>query len=158
MIDLETERLIQALHNRYMRVIDDDQLELWPELFMPDGIYSVTTRENHDRGLPLAVMSCKGRGMMQDRISGMRKINVFEPHRYSHQTSGMEISRMDDGTFQCISNFLVIRTMHAGASMMFACGIYQDVVRRNEEGQMRFCSRKVITDSRQTDTLLVIPL
>jgi anthranilate 1,2-dioxygenase small subunit len=158
MVDLETERLIQHLHNRYIRTIDDDQLEAWPDLFLPDGEYLVTTRENHDRGFPLALMSCIGRGMMLDRISGMRKINVFEPHRYSHQISGVQISAPGDETFQCISNFLVIRTMHTGAAMMFASGIYQDVIKKDDDGQLRFGSRKAITDSRQTDTLLVIPL
>jgi anthranilate 1,2-dioxygenase small subunit len=158
MIELETERLIQHLHNRYIRAIDDDQLENWPDLFLPDGEYLVTTRENHDRGFPLALMSCKGRGMMLDRISGMRKINVYEPHRYSHQISGLQISAEEDGSFHCISNFLVVRTMHTGATMMFASGIYQDIVIKDKDGQLRFGSRRAITDSRQTDTLLVIPL
>src|SRR5688500_11663465 len=126
MIELEVERRIQQLHNRYIRVIDDDQLELWPELFLPHGEYLATTRENHDRGFPLALMSCKGRGMMHDRISGLRKINVYEPHRYSHQVSGLEVSAAADA-FHCVSNVLVTRTMHSGASMMFACGIYQDI-------------------------------
>jgi 3-phenylpropionate/cinnamic acid dioxygenase small subunit len=96
--------------------------------------------------------------MMFDRISGMRKINVFEPHRYNHQISGLQASAVDDGSFHCISNFLVVRTMHRGATMMFASGIYQDVIKKDTDGQLRFESRKAITDSRQTDTLLVIPL
>lgn len=158
MVDLETERLIQHLHNRYIRLIDDDQLEVWPELFLADGDYLVTTRENYDRGLPLALMSCRGHGMMLDRISGMRKINVYEPHRYSHQISGLQISAAEDDSYHCISNFLVVRTMHTGATMMFASGIYQDIIRKGDDGQLLFASRKAITDSRQTDTLLVIPL
>ncbi len=158
MIDLQTERLIQQLHNRYIRVIDDDQLELWPELFLSAGDYMITTRENYDRGFPLALMSCKGRGMMQDRISGLRKINVYEPHRYSHQISGLEIMELSEGKFHCVSNFLTVRIMHTGTSMIFATGNYQDVVQLDQDGQWRFVSRKVITDSRQTDTLLVIPL
>ncbi len=158
MVDVETERHIQHLHTRYIRVIDDDLLENWPDLFLSDGTYSVTTRENHDRGFPLALMSCNGRGMMLDRISGMRKINVYEPHRYSHQTSGLQITAADDGSFHCIANFLVVRTMHTGASMLFATGIYQDIIKQDSNGQLRFASRTAITDSRQTDTLLVIPL
>ena len=158
MIDLDTERLIQHLHNRYIRAIDDDQLENWPECFLPDGEYLVTTRENYHRGFPLALMSCVGRNMMFDRVAGMRKINVYEPHRYSHQISGLQISVADDGAFHCISNFLVVRTMHTGATMMFASGIYQDIIKQDREGNLRFASRQAISDSRQTDTLLVIPL
>jgi anthranilate 1,2-dioxygenase small subunit/terephthalate 1,2-dioxygenase oxygenase component beta subunit len=157
-IDSETHRRIHHLHNRYVRVIDDDQLEQWPQLFTAGGNYQVTTRENHERGFPLALMSCKGRGMMLDRITGLRKINVYEPHRYNHQISALEISAQPAGGFRCISNFLVVRIMHTGASMLFASGIYLDVVVQDEDGTLRFAERTVVTDSRQTDTLLVIPL
>jgi anthranilate 1,2-dioxygenase small subunit len=66
MISLELERRVRALHDRYIRIIDDDRLEEWPGLFTQGGVYEVTTRENHARGLPLALMSCHGRGMMLD--------------------------------------------------------------------------------------------
>ena len=158
MIDSETQRRIQHLHNRYLRVIDDDQLEQWPDLFVASGDYQVTTRENYARGFPLALMSCKGRGMMQDRITGLRKINVYEPHRYNHQTSGLEVEAEADGSYRCISNFLVVRIMHTGASMLFASGVYRDRVVQEADGVLRFAERIVVTDSRQTDTLLVIPL
>ena len=158
MSELIFERKIQQLHNRYVRIIDDDQLEQWPELFLADAEYQVTTRENHTRDLPLALMSCKGRGMMLDRITGLRKINVYEPHRYNHQISGLEISVQPAGSYHCVSNFLVVRIMHTVASMVFASGVYLDVVVLDTDGEYRFAQRKVITDSRQTDTLLVIPL
>jgi anthranilate 1,2-dioxygenase small subunit len=157
MIDAELERRINHLHNRYLRVIDDDRLEEWPLLFLPDGHYVLTTRENHARDLPLALMACQGRGMMQDRVMGMRKINVFEPHRYHHQISGMEAEQTEHG-IRCVSGFLVIRTMHTGAASVFATGVYLDVLKEDKDGNLRFAERKVITDSRQTDTLLVIPL
>jgi len=148
---------IQQLHSRYIRVIDDDALEQWPALFTPDGKYRITTRENHLAGLPMPLFSCKGHGMMHDRITGLRKINVYEPHCYRHQTSGLEILATTDNTVSCISNFLVIRTMHTGAMSIFATGVYLDQLTNTGSG-LRFGERTVITDSRQTDTLLVIPL
>jgi hypothetical protein len=57
-----------------------------------------------------------------------------------------------------VSGFLVIRTMHTGAASVFATGVYLDVLKEDNDGELRFAERKVITDSRQTDTLLVIPL
>lgn len=158
MITAELERRISHLHNHYLRLIDDDRLEEWPGLFMADGLYEITTRENHARGLPLALMSCSGRGMMQDRVTGYRKINVYEPHRYHHQLSGLQAELLADGRVRCVSNFLVVRTMHTGASMVFASGVYQDLVGQDADGELRFAERRAITDSRQTDTLLVIPL
>ena len=146
------------MHARYIRIIDDDRLEEWPALFQTAGHYTIITRENHARGLPLALMSCDGRGMMQDRVTGLRKINVYEPHCLHHQTSGLQIEQVDEDRFSCTSGFLVIRTMHSGAAGIFATGVYQDLVVQEPCGELLFAARKVITDSRQTDTLLVIPL
>lgn len=157
-----TEAAIRRLHDRYVRTIDDDALESWPDLFEPDGRYRVASRENVERGLPLSVMLCEGRGMMRDRVTGFRRINVYEPQRYSHQVSGLAILReeaAEEGALvvDCVSNFLVVRTLQGGAMSLFATGVYRDrIVVRGEEALFRM--REAVTDSRQIDTLLVIPL
>jgi anthranilate 1,2-dioxygenase small subunit len=158
MISAALERQVRHLLDRYIRIVDDDRLEEWPGLFTPDGVYEITTRENFARGLPLALMSCHGRGMMLDRVTGYRRINVFEPHRYHHQLSGLECEQPGDGSIRVVCGFLVVRTMHTGAVSIFATGVYHDVIVADVDGALRFKQRKVITDSRQTDTLLVIPL
>jgi anthranilate 1,2-dioxygenase small subunit len=155
--DLQLLGRINQLHTRYIRVIDDDHLEQWPALFTRDGNYQITTRENRRLGMPLALMSCHGRNMMIDRITGLRKINVFEPHGYRHHISGMEAVANDNG-ISCISNFQVVRIMHSGAMSIFATGVYEDRIVEDGSGGLLFAERSVITDSRQTDTLLVIPL
>lgn len=158
MLPFELERRVRDLHDRYVRLIDDDKLEDWPALFMPDGLYTITTRENHARGLPLALLSCKGQGMMRDRVTGLRRINVFEPHCYHHQLSGLQCEQLENGVLRCRSGFLVVRTMHTGAVSLFATGVYEDLLVATAVDELRFAERRVITDSRQTDTLLVIPL
>ena len=158
MISLELERRVRHLQDRYIRIIDDDRLEEWPALFTATGIYEVTTRENQLRALPLALMSCHGRGMMQDRVTGYRRINVYEPHRYHHQLSGLECEQQADGSIRTVCGFLVVRTLHTGAITVFATGVYLDVIVEDADGELRFAQRRAITDSRQTDTLLVIPL
>lgn len=157
MIDLQLLARINQLHIRYIRVIDDNRLEQWPALFTPDGSYEITTRENRSLGLPLALMSCHGRKMMADRITGLRKINVYEPHGYRHHISGMEITDTEN-SITCISNFQVVRIMHSGAMSIFATGVYEDRIVDDGNGGLLFAERVVITDSRQTDTLLVIPI
>jgi anthranilate 1,2-dioxygenase small subunit len=148
---------IAALHNRYIRVIDDGDLEAWPELFLDDGLYRIITRENFDAGLPLAVMECQGRGMMQDRVTSFRRINVFEPQRYLHQTSGLSIEMVGPFHARCRSNYSVIRTLGDGSMMIFSAGQYQDEIFIRQDRAM-FRQRIVIPDSRRVDTLLVIPL
>jgi len=153
----ELRQQVEALHARYMRVIDDDHLEDWPDLFVEQGVYRIVTRENFDAGLPLPVMECRSQGMMRDRVTGYRRINVYEPHRYSHQTSALEIEAADDSTVRCRSNYLVIRTMIDGTMSIFSAGVYIDTIVLLPGGA-RFAERIVVQASRRIETLLVIPL
>jgi anthranilate 1,2-dioxygenase small subunit len=150
-------RQVEDLHTRYIRCIDDDRLEEWPELFTATCLYKIVTRENFDQGLPLGVIECRSRGMLQDRVTGLRRINVYEPQRYSHQISGLILERIDEETVMCRSNYLVVRTVSDGTMTLFSAGIYQDKIVL-EEGVARFQERLVIPDSRRIETLLVIPL
>ncbi|MDR2212374.1 MAG: aromatic-ring-hydroxylating dioxygenase subunit beta [Pseudomonadales bacterium] len=148
---------IQQLHTRYVQILDEDRLEEWPELFTAAGRYAITTRENHQARLPLALYSCEGQGMLRDRVTGYRRINVYEPQCYRHQISALEVQAGADGGWRCRSNFLVIRTLQHGGMSVFATGTYHDHI-TEQAGELKFVERLVITDSRQTDTLLVIPL
>jgi anthranilate 1,2-dioxygenase small subunit len=154
---LEARYQIELLMSRYVACVDDNNLEDWPGLFTEDGNYRIVTRENHDRGLPLAIMDCIGRAMMKDRVVSFRKVNVYEPHTYRHQFSALRIEEQDDGTWKCESNFLVVRIMQDGVMSVFATGLCRDHVVMGPEGP-RFRERLVISDSRRIDTLLVIPL
>ena len=150
-------RIIEALHARYIRAIDDDRLEEWPALFTETCLYKIVTRENFEQGLPLAVMECRSRGMLQDRVTGYRRINVFEPQRYSHQISGLAVESVDERTVKCRSNYLVVRTVVDGTMSLFSAGIYLDKVVIEPDGAL-FEERIVIPDSRRIETLLVLPL
>src|SRR5580700_697116 len=101
-------RQVEAMLTRYIRVIDDDRMEEWPKLFTEKCLYRIVTRENHAQGLPLAVMECRSRAMLEDRVTGLRRINVYEPQRYVHQTSALEIEALTETRFKCRSNYLVI--------------------------------------------------
>jgi anthranilate 1,2-dioxygenase small subunit len=155
----EMERKIQALHARYVRVLDDAEYEKWPQLFSDDGRYSIVTLENHRRGLPLPIMSCEGRGMMLDRITGLRRINVYEPQSYSHQISALAITSIEDNgnLVCCISNYQVVRILVSGAMSIFSVGTYRDRIRISGSEAL-FEERTVVHASSQVDTLLVIPL
>lgn len=157
MDDEKVRRRIEALHTRYIQSIDEDRLEEWPDLFTETCLYKIITRENFDQGLPLSVMECRSRGMMQDRVTGLRRINFYEPQRYLHQISGLAIDPPDNGFVKCRSNYLVVRTTGDGAMTIYSAGIYLDKITFNGEGA-KFQERIVIPDSRRIDTLLVIPL
>jgi anthranilate 1,2-dioxygenase small subunit len=156
-VNADAERLIAGLHATYVRLIDDDRLEDWEDLFADPCRYQITTRENVTRGLPLGLLECTSRGMLRDRIEALRRVNVYEAHTYSHQISGLAITPNDDGTYAARSNYLVIRTTGDGEMMLFSAGVYADVI-VIDDGVARFRERVVVTESRRIDTLLVRPL
>jgi anthranilate 1,2-dioxygenase small subunit len=149
-------RQIEALNTRYIRAIDDDALEDWPKLFTEECLYRITTRENYSQNLPLPLMEGTSRGMLIDRVFGYRRVNIYEPQRYTHLLSGLVIESVDATHVRCKQNYAVIRTMVTGEMMIFSAGIYHDRVVLGAEAM--FEERIVVQESRRVDTLLVIPI
>ena len=147
---------VEALLAEYAHCIDDDRLEQWPDFFTENCHYRVVTRENFDRGLPLSLIYCDTRGMLADRVSALRTANVYEPHVYCHVTGSARVWE-EEGEWRARGNFIVARTMANGETSIFACGKYLDRL-VEAGGELKFRERIVVLDSRQVDTLLVIPL
>jgi 3-phenylpropionate/cinnamic acid dioxygenase small subunit len=154
-MNIELQLAVERLHARYAHALDADKLEEWPEFFTENGRYRIATAENEERGLPLPVLYAEGRAMMRDRIQSLRHANIYEPQRYRHIVSHVLVNKISDQLVESNANFLVIRVMQDGATMLFASGRYVDriVVR-----EMRYEERVVICDSKRFDTLLAIPL
>src|SRR5258707_15599935 len=72
------------LNANYARVIDNEQFEEWPKLFHDPCLYKVTTAENVADGLEAGLIYADTRGMLEDRISSLRKVNIYERQRYRH--------------------------------------------------------------------------
>jgi 3-phenylpropionate/cinnamic acid dioxygenase small subunit len=154
-MDLELQLAVEGLHARYAHALDADRLEEWPEFFTEKGRYRIATAENEERGLPLPVLYAEGRAMLRDRVASLRHANIYEPQRYRHVVSSILIDRISDRLVQSTANFLVIRIMQDGATLLFASGRYVD---RIIVPDMKYEQRVVICDSRRFDTLLAIPL
>ena len=146
---------IENLHARYAHALDDDRLEDWPNFFTEHGVYRIATAENEARGLPLPVVYCEGRAMLRDRVQSLRHANIYEPQRYRHIVSSVLVEKMDEKRAQSTANFLVVRIMENGETMLFASGRYRDRILLKE---MLYEERVVVCDSRRFDTLLAIPL
>ena len=154
---LVTRLRVEAFLSEYMLALDADRLEDWYSFFVEDGTYRVTTRENHDLGLPLSLMNCRGHGMFKDRITALRTANIFEPHVYCHIPGALRITSITGEVVESESTFSVIRTMQEGDMRLFVCGRTFDRIRLGAEGP-KLIDRTVILDSKQIDTLLVIPI
>jgi anthranilate 1,2-dioxygenase small subunit len=148
---------IENLLADYADCIDDDRLEAWPDFFVDDCRYLITDRESHQAGLRHGVIYCASRGMLMDRITAMRRVLVYEPHRYRHILAPARIDKVENGVAEARSNFLAARIMHDGETSLFATGRYLDRIDVSRS-PFRFIERLVILDSQKIDTLLVIPL
>jgi anthranilate 1,2-dioxygenase small subunit len=151
-------RAVENLIYEWARAIDEDRVEAIPEWLLPDGRYTVQSRFNHDRGLPMAIIDSRSAAQLRDRIKSMRLANIYEPHHYRHILSGVQIVAEVDGVLQVRSNYLVVRTMSLDGDMaIFSTGQCQDEVVITPDGP-RFKRRLFLYDSRIIETLLVIPL
>jgi 3-phenylpropionate/cinnamic acid dioxygenase small subunit len=152
---LELQLAVERLHARYAHALDSDKLEDWPGFFTEDGRYRIATAENEERGLPLPVLYAEGRAMMRDRVQSLRHANIYEPQRYRHLVSAVLVEKVSDRVVKSSANFVVIRIMQNGDTMVFASGRYVD---RIALAEMQYEERVVVCDSRRFDTLLAIPL
>lgn len=143
-----------ALH---AELIDDDQLEAWPDLFVEDCHYSVLPRENADRGLPVATIFCDSRGMLVDRIVSLRRANIFPVHHYRHIISTSRIHEVRSDAVVAHTNYLVLQTRNTGRSFVYNAGKYVDEIVFSS-GKFLFRSKKAIFDTDLIDTLMVRPI
>jgi anthranilate 1,2-dioxygenase small subunit len=158
-VDIGLQLAVEQLLARYAHCLDEDRLEEWPEFFVAAARYQITTAENRERSLPLAIVHADSRAMLRDRVQALRHANIYEAQRYRHLVSATLVEPIDAATVRATSNFAVVRTMHSGESLLFASGRYLDRIRlAGERGAPQFEERVVVLDSRQVDTLLAIPL
>jgi anthranilate 1,2-dioxygenase small subunit len=155
-VDIERQLKVQDLNARYVEAIDAGQLEAWPDFFLDDGVYRITTADNVEQGLPLSLMHTTSRAMLRDRVKALREANIYEAQRYRHIVGTARLEPDGDGV-RARSNFIVVRIMHTGDTMLFASGRYEERI-VFPGGLPRFAEKTVIIDSRQIDTLLAIPL
>src|SRR5437660_3204818 len=148
---------IEQLYADYAHCLDADRLEEWPEFFTEDCAYRVTSAENFEAGLPLGIIYATSKNMLVDRVMALRQANIYEPQRYRHLVSCVQIANAEGNALDAGANFMVVRTMQDGAMTLFAAGRYIDLVVRADPG-WKFAGKQVVLDSRQIDTLLALPL
>jgi anthranilate 1,2-dioxygenase small subunit len=148
---------ILALQAAYIRCIDDNKLEAWPDFFLDDCFYKVTTAENHRNGFEAGVIYADTKGMLIDRVAALREANIYEKQSYRHMLGLPHVVRSDGPEAESETPFLVVRIMHDGQTDIFATGVYLDAY-RDAEGSLKLARRIVVCDSSRFDTLMALPL
>ena len=149
---------IGRMNAHYCSAIDNGALEQWPGFFTDDCTYRILTRADFEAGRDFGIWFCNTRGMLLDRVSSIRSVNVFEPHVYRHVISPTEIVGVDeDGVIRCETSYMIVRTGYEGEMVVFSAGRYVDAV-MIEGSRALLRERTVVTDSCRYDTLVALPL
>jgi 3-phenylpropionate/cinnamic acid dioxygenase small subunit len=148
---------VAELNAAYAHTIDSDRLESWPDFFVEDCLYKITSADNQKHGYSAGIVYADSRAMLRDRVTALRTANIYERQSYRHIIGLPLIGATNPKGIAAETPFLVARIMRDGRTDVFATGVYLDVIRDDAPG-LRFAERVVVCDSGHFDTLLAIPL
>jgi len=156
-MDFQTYHELTQLYADYASAVDSGNWDLWPEFFTDDCCYRLQPRENHERGFPLATLSFTSKGMLRDRVYGIRETLFHDPYYQRHVVGAPVIRKADDMRFECEANYAVFRTKLSEVSTVFNVGRYLDTVVRTPAG-LKFAARLVVYDSEMIPNSIIYPL
>jgi 3-phenylpropionate/cinnamic acid dioxygenase small subunit len=156
-VALELRARLADLYCAYDDVLNDGELERWPELFTDACVYKVLPRENHEQGFPVAVIYCESRNMLVDRVVALRETALYAPRIVRRFTSGVCLRAVGDDGLRLTANFAHVQTMPDQPSELFLCGRYLDRV-VDDGNALRFAERLCVYDSTIVPTSLVYPV
>jgi salicylate 5-hydroxylase small subunit len=156
-VSIETYIAVTQLHARYANVVDAKDWDAWCELFVDDCVYRIQSRENFERGFPLATLSLESKGMLKDRAYGIRETLFHDPYYQRHIVGAPNIISATDDRITCESNYAVFRTKLSELSTVFNVGRYIDEIVRTSDG-LKFKSRQCIYDSEMIPNSIIYPI
>jgi salicylate 5-hydroxylase small subunit len=148
--------LIQ-LYADYASAVDSGNWELWPEFFTDECSYRLQPRENHERGFPLATLSFESKGMLKDRVYGIRETLFHDPYYQRHVVGAPIVRKVEEGRIHSEANYAVFRTRLSKESTVFNVGRTIDEIVRTAEG-LKFASRLVVYDSEMIPNSIIYPI
>jgi salicylate 5-hydroxylase small subunit len=156
-INFEDYLQIAQLYADYARAVDSGDWDLWPEFFTEDCTYKLIPRENHERGFPLATLFFESKGMLKDRVYGIRETLFHDPYYQRHVVGAPLIHKAGNNHFEAEANYAVFRTKLSQESTVFNVGRYIDVIERTPEG-LKFSSRLCVYDSEMIPNSIIYPI
>ncbi len=157
-MDADTLLALHALYGDCAAVLDSGDLSTWPDFFTEPAVYKLQSRENFDRGLPLATLAFESRAMLKDRVYGAQETIFHDPYLQRHIVGLPRLlAREVDGTLCCEASYIVIRTKRDAMPEILSVGRYLDRVVATPEG-LRFAERLVIFDNDLIANSLIYPI
>jgi salicylate 5-hydroxylase small subunit len=158
MIDVSSGYMaLQNLYSDYSACLDQGDFEKWPEFFLEECEYRIQPRENYERKMPLSIMWLESKGMLKDRVYGIRETLYHDPYYQRHIVSAPRVISTEDDEIRSEANYLVLRTKQDELAEVFSVGRYIDVVRKTNDG-LKFKSRLCIFDSELIPNSIIYPI
>ena len=152
----EYQALVQ-LYAEYAFAVDSGDWSLWPEFFVDACSYRLVPRENHERGFPLATLAFESKGMLRDRVYGIKETLFHDPYYQRHVVGAPLVRSVDGERISSEANYAVFRTKLNELSTVFNVGRYIDRVVRTPAG-LKFESRLVVYDSEMIPNSIIYPI
>jgi salicylate 5-hydroxylase small subunit len=148
---------LQALYADYAACLDAGELARWPDFFTEDAVYRLQSRENFERGLPLATLAFESRAMLKDRVFGAAETIYHDPYYQRHVVGAPRVLAEGADGVRCEAGYVVIRTKRDAMPEILSVGRTLDRVVATPEG-LRFAERLVIFDNDLIPNSIIDPL
>jgi anthranilate 1,2-dioxygenase small subunit len=156
-LPLDLRLQVHDLVETYGRLIDEDRLEEWVELFVEDCRYEIVSRENREQNLPLSLMLCENKDMLRDRIYSLRNANIYNIHSDCHVIGLVRASGAGAEAIAASAAYSLFQSNQEGDSRLFSVGRYHlDLV--EHEGELRIARQTVVVDTGAIPSLLATPI
>lgn len=156
-LDADTLLALHELYSDYAAALDARELSRWPDFFTEDGVYKLQSRENFDRGLPLATMAFESRGMLRDRVYGAAETIYHDPYVQRHIVGLPRLLAREAEVLRCEASYLVIRTKRDAMPEILSVGRTLDRIVATADG-LRFAERLVIFDNDLIPNSIIDPI
>lgn len=150
---------VDAFNTRYAAILDRGDLSQWPALFANDPIYRITSRENFDAGLPIGLIYCDSRAMLEDRVASIKNTMVYSPRNILHFISNVEIDGDGEAGEALVAqaNYLLVENMIDRDPRLLMAGRYLDKFLRDGD-RLLLKERLCIYDTLLIQTSVVMPV
>jgi anthranilate 1,2-dioxygenase small subunit len=148
---------VHDLIETYGRLLDEDRLEAWVELFAENCRYEIISRENRAQNLPLSLMLCENKDMLCDRIYSLRQANIYNIHSDCHIIGLVSATQAPSAPIAATAPYSLFQSNQEGDSRLFSVGrYYLDIV--EQDHGLRISRQIVVVDTGSIPTLLATPI
>jgi anthranilate 1,2-dioxygenase small subunit len=152
-------REIEDFNNAYAAALDEQRLDDWAEMFTDDGFYVVISRENADRNMPVGLIYCENKGMIQDRAFALQHTEMFAPRYLRHIVGNLQVLGEDaNGDIRARANYVVVQVLFDRPdAKLHQVGVYYDKFRRVGD-RLKLAERRCVYDNLLVDNALCLPV